>query len=166
MQELLITILLTSQLITIFLLLKKKEKLSIQVDTQPFINQLNSNSEVLKTSLGKLPEFILNTLTGSANTHKGKLGELIGFLSIKAQYDRIIPLGNITDFIGIKLPTATNTGIIEFIDIKTGNQARLNKEQRLFKQLIINKQIGFKTIRIEELEGISDDTTSSTGEIN
>jgi predicted Holliday junction resolvase-like endonuclease len=107
-------------------------------------------------SLKQLPEVTLHTIQGSANSHKGKFGELIGYINLKAQYDRIIPLGSIVDFMAITYPRDGKPGKIDFIDIKTGENARLTKDQRAMKQLLINKNINFVTMKIDSIEGMDD----------
>lgn len=123
---------------------------SIQVDVDT-----SAITRALADQLAHLPEQITQSITGTANTHKGKLGELIGYLQIKAEYDRIIPLGTIVDFMAIKFPTDTNPGYIDLIDIKTGQSARLSQDQRKLKELIEAKQINFKTIKIDNVEGLT-----------
>lgn len=110
-----------------------------------------SSVDKLTKEVNRLPDIILNSITGLTNTHKGKLGELIGYIHLKAEYDRIIPLGNITDFLCIKF-SGDKPGYIHFVDIKTGKNARLNSDQKMFKELLDNKLIEFKTIRIEDVE--------------
>lgn len=122
--------------------------IQIDVDTSAI-------TRALADQLAHLPEQITQSITGTANTHKGKLGELIGYLQIKAEYDRIIPLGTIVDFMAIKFPTDTNPGYIDLIDIKTGQSARLSQDQRKLKELIEAKQINFKTIKIDNVEGLT-----------
>lgn len=108
-------------------------------------------SEQLKT----LPEQITQSITGTGNTHKGKLGELIGYLQIKSQYDRIIPLGTIIDFLAIKFPDENTSGYIDLIDVKTGSAARLSSDQRKLKELIESKSFNFKTIKIDTIDNFN-----------
>jgi predicted Holliday junction resolvase-like endonuclease len=137
--------------------LKAPVSQSISLDTSSFTNHI----EVISKSINELPESVLRTLTGSANTHKGKLGELIGYLTLKAEYDRIIPLGNIVDFMAIKLPSEGNPGHVDFLDIKTGDSARLNKDQRALKSILTKKLVNFKTIKIDSIDGVPDDESST-----
>lgn len=134
---------------------------SLQVAQQTLTNQLREQHQQVKKRIDEMPEDLIKSLTGNINTHKGKLGELIGYLSLKAEYDRIIPLGNIVDFICIKFPTDTEEGYVDFIDIKTGDSARLNKDQRSLKLLLANKLINFKTVKIDSSEGLPDVSTST-----
>lgn len=111
----------------------------------------------LRELIDKIPERVTNSITGTANTHKGKIGELIGYIQLKSEYDRIIPIGNITDFVGIKFTTTNaegkvEAGYIHFIDIKTGKQAKLNPDQKKFKDLLDNKSISFRVIKIDDVE--------------
>src|SRR5688572_18808762 len=73
-----------------------------QVDLTPLIKALE-----------EVPRQVLQTIQSSTNTYKGHLGELMGYISLRAQYDRIIPLGNIVDFMCIKLPKDGNPGQID-----------------------------------------------------
>lgn len=133
---------------------KQQPPITVTTDTNSFDQKITG----IKRDLDKLPEEILHTLTGSANTHKGKLGELIGYIELKAEYDKIIPLGGIVDFVGIKFPSAGSPGQVDFIDIKTGLNARLSKEQRSFRDILKKKEIYFKTVKIDTIDGVQDDS--------
>jgi len=93
--------------------------------------------------MDNLPNKVSQSIQGSVNRHKGILGELIGYIHLQAQYDRIIPLNSITDFVGIRFPKNGDLGTIDFIDIKTGKSAKLSSDQTALRKLIQNKQIGF-----------------------
>ncbi len=130
---------------------------SITVDTSGLEKRLSSQ-------IAKIPTEVITSVTNTTNTHKGKLGELVGYISIKAEYDRIIPLGNIVDIVGIKFPTSTDPGRVDFIDIKTGKEARLSLEQRNLKKVLMAKHVSFRTVRIDDIEGLDvgeKDNTSS-----
>ncbi len=108
----------------------------------------------LQHAIAALPNKVLHSIQSSTNTKKGALGELIGYIGLKAQYDRIIPLGNIIDFMCIKLPSTNADGVIEegrvdFVDVKTGRSSRLSKDQRMLQQLIKNKNINFVKMMID-----------------
>lgn len=103
----------------------------------------------LESQLAEIPNKMLQTIIGSTNTHKGALGELIGYIQLRASYDRIIPLGNIVDFVAIKFPDGENPGHIDFIDIKTGDKSRLSKDQRGLQKLIEEKKINFIKLKVE-----------------
>jgi predicted Holliday junction resolvase-like endonuclease len=142
-------------------------KQAVQQKQQPQTFTVNTDTNVfdqkvagIKKDIDKLPEEILHSLTGSANTHKGKIGELIGYIQLKSEYDKIIPLGGIVDFVGIKLPDGDESGRVDFIDIKTGQNARLSKEQRAFRDILKKKEIYFKTVKIDEIDGVHDDSPS------
>lgn len=95
----------------------------------------------------QLPNQILRCLQGNLNTLKGQTAELVAYLRLNAQYDRLLPFNSIADFIGIKFPSGDEPGRLDFIDIKTGS-ARLSQEQARLKRIIENKQINFVKIRI------------------
>lgn len=108
------------------------------VDLSPLIHSIND-----------LPTKILQSITSSSNTHKGALGELIGYINLRASYDRIVPLGNIVDFMAIKFPKGDEPGHVDFIDIKTGDKSRLSKDQRELQKLIEEKRINFLKLKVE-----------------
>jgi len=110
--------------------------------------QVNVDLNPLRQELAQVPQKVLQSIIGSTNHHKGALGELIGYLQLSAEYDRIIPLGSIVDFVAIKFPSDSCTGKVDFIDIKA-NGARLSKEQRALQELIEEKLIGFKKVKVE-----------------
>lgn len=99
-------------------------------------------------ALDLIPNKVLNAIKSSNNNHKGDFGEFVGFLKLKAEYDRVIPFGNITDFICISFPKEDKEGKIVFVDIKTGN-AKLSKDQTMLKNIIKNKQIEFIKYHID-----------------
>lgn len=127
---------------------KPEQKDSIVNIPSPVVN---IDLTPLHKDIQELPNKMLQSITNSSNTHKGALGELIGYIRLQAQYDRIIPIGSIVDFICIKLPTTKTTGKIDFVDVKTGKNARLSKEQRALRDLIKAKEINFVELKIKEL---------------
>ncbi len=125
-----------------------KEKLKDEVNTQAN-SVINYNMRELEKIVSQVPEKVLKSITSSSNVKKGALGELIGYVEIKATYDRIIPLGNIVDFIGIKFDKENEQGYIDFIDVKTGKSARLSKDQKALQQLVTEKRINFIKVKVE-----------------
>jgi len=142
-----VIVLMTIQLV-ITIINWKGKKSQIKV-TPPPPPQVNVNLKPLQDAIDGLPNKVLQSITSSSNTHKGALGELIGYLQLHASYDRIIPLGNIVDFVCIKLPSDSSTGHVDFIDIKTGNRCRLSKDQRALQKLIQEKRINFIKLKVE-----------------
>jgi hypothetical protein len=116
---------------------------------QPQLQQINVNLKPLQDAIEGLPSKVLQSITSCTNTHKGALGELIGYVQLHAAYDRIIPLGNIVDFICIKFKTAEAEGYIDFVDVKTGNKSRLSNDQRELQRLIQEKRINFIKLKVE-----------------
>lgn len=98
-----------------------------------------------------LPQKILETLQGSANATSGKLSEIIKFIQLRSAYDRLIPLGDIVDFIGIQFPAQGVDGAIHFIDVKSGKRAALSHDQRKFKKLLTDhpEVVKFVTAKTE-----------------
>jgi len=119
--------------------------------------QVHVNLKPLQDVMEALPNKVLQSITASSNTHKGVLGELIGYISLRAQYDRIIPLGNIVDFVCIRFPTEDDPGCVDFIDVKTGDRCRLSKDQRKLQQLINDKSINFVKLTVDT--SINEDRT-------
>jgi|688.fasta_scaffold657440_1 predicted Holliday junction resolvase-like endonuclease len=105
----------------------------------------------LMKSIQELPVKTLNTIQGSANTTTGKLGELIKFIELQRAYDRIFPVGDIIDFIGIRFPNGDDKGAIDLIEIKTGDKAVLNTDQKKLRDMIASSKdtINFKVVKVE-----------------
>ncbi len=110
---------------------------------------VNVDLDAVHRALDAIPNKVLQAVISSSNNLKGNLGELIGYLKLHAAYDRIIPLGNIVDFICIKLPKDGKEGYIDFVDIKTGGSAKLSKDQAQLKKLIEEKKINFVKLKVE-----------------
>ena len=125
-----------------------KDEVRDEISVQS-IGVIQHNIEHLEKIITEVPEKVLKSVTSSANVKKGALGELVGYVEMKASYDRIIPLGNIVDFIGIKFGCLEEEGHIDFIDVKTGKSARLSKDQKALQQLILDKRINFVKVKVE-----------------
>lgn len=156
---------------TYFLMTRnKKEDIAKPVTVPaPIINldgvssEIRSSRKELVKEIESVPEEVLKAITGLNNTHKGKLGELIGYIQLKAEYDKIIPLGTIVDFVGIKFPKDNQSGEIVFIDIKTGKNAKLNADQRSLKKTIENGKVSFVKINIDQIDLMEEkDDSAST----
>jgi predicted Holliday junction resolvase-like endonuclease len=102
----------------------------------------------MEERIDDLPNKVLESINGSISNHKGKLAELIAYVNLKARYDKVIPLGNIVDFIGIRFPTEDDKGTFDFIDVKNGKSARLSDDQKQLQRLIESNQIQFLKIKI------------------
>ena len=124
----------------------RHKKVQAPIPQQPIINV---NLEPLQRAIDNLPAKVLQSITGSCNTYSGKLGELVAHLTLRAQYDRVIPLGNIADFLCIRFSKDDRPGTITFLDVKTGDYARLSTEQRALQKLIEEKRIEFIKLKIE-----------------
>lgn len=103
-----------------------------------------------------LPSKVLATLKGATNSLQGDLGEHIQLLKLKADYDILIPLGSIVDYIGIKFPNENTEGSLDFIEVKTNN-SRLTSSQKKVQDLVNRRKIGFKqvTVRVEDIQGVT-----------
>lgn len=128
---------------------RQEDHLSIEEVRKEIGSILGYYTDNLNRTVAEVPEKVLRSITSSTNVRKGALGELIGYVEIKASYDRIIPLGNIVDFIGIKFDSPEERGHIDFIDVKTGKSARLSKDQKALQQLITDKHINFVKVKVE-----------------
>lgn len=138
----------------------KKETITpaqIQVIQAPSLREDPEFSKLIKL-LEATPQKVVESVTSTSNGQKGKLGELIGYLHLNSQYDRLIVLRDITDFIGIRFPKDDDPGTIDFIDIKNGAYARLTKEQVALKKIVEGKHIGFKKFKVD-----TDATSTDTG---
>ncbi len=94
-----------------------------------------------------LPIKVLQTIQGSINPQKGKMAELLTYAELRYDYDRLIPLGQPIDFIGIK-----NNERIDFIEVKSGAYHILTDEEKHIKNLIVNGRVNFRLIKVTEEE--------------
>lgn len=94
-----------------------------------------------------LPTKVLQVIQGSINPQKGRMAELLTYAELRYDYDRIIPLGQPVDFIGIK-----NNERIDFIEVKSGMNHILTDEEKHIKNLITAGRVNFKLIKISEEE--------------
>lgn len=97
---------------------------------------INIDLSDIQKRIDQLPLKVNQSITASASHHKGNLGELIAYIQLNSQYDRVLPIGDIIDFIGIRFPTETDPGTIDYIDVKNGPSAGLNKNQKVFRKLV------------------------------
>ena len=95
----------------------------------------------------ELPTKVLQVLQGSINPQKGRMAELLTYAELRYDYDRIIPLGQPIDFIGIK-----NNDRIDFIEIKSGISYLLTDEEKHIKNLIARGRINFRLIKVSDTE--------------
>ena len=100
----------------------------------------------LYKQVNNLPARVLSTIQGSINPQKGKVAELLTYAELRYDYDRIIPLGQPIDFIGIR-----NNQQIDFVEVKSGG-AVLTEEEKHIKFLVENARVNFRLIRISEDE--------------
>ena len=98
----------------------------------------------------ELPTKILRTIQGNTATMKGELAEHISYLKLHSKYDRLIPLGSVVDFIGVKFDSdrSANDGHIDFIDIKTGKGSRLNQDQMKVRRIANDGRTRFLKVKI------------------
>ena len=94
-----------------------------------------------------LPNRVLQVIQGSINPQKGRMAELLTYAELRYDYDRIIPLGQPIDFIGIK-----NGERIDFIEVKSGQTHILTEEEKHIKNLIVSGRVNFRLIKVTEDE--------------
>ncbi|TSC87835.1 MAG: Uncharacterized protein G01um10147_338 [Microgenomates group bacterium Gr01-1014_7] len=94
-----------------------------------------------------IPARVLQVIQGSINPQKGRMAELLTYAELRYDYDRIIPLGQPIDFIGIK-----NGDRIDFIEVKSGITHLLTDEEKHIKNLITAGRVNFRLIKITEDE--------------
>ena len=94
-----------------------------------------------------LPSRVLQVLQGSISPQKGRMAELLTYAELRYDYDRIIPLGQPIDFIGIK-----NGERIDFIEVKSGINHILTDEEKHIKNLIVAGRVNFRLIKVTEEE--------------
>ena len=94
-----------------------------------------------------LPLKVLQVIQGSINPQKGRMAELLTYAELRYDYDRIIPLGQPIDFIGIK-----NNDRIDFIEVKSGLNHILTDEEKHIKNLIAQGRINFRLIKVTDTD--------------
>lgn len=111
---------------------------------------LQSMSERIATIEDEMPNKVLRSIQGNTATMKGELAEHISYLKLHSQYDRLIPVGSVVDFIGIKFDKdrSSDDGHIDFIDIKTGKHSRLSQEQIRTKRIAQDGRTRFLKVKI------------------
>ena len=107
------------------------------------INELREYLNEFKGELDVLPRRVLRSVTSSAGQMKGKIGELATLMRLLGEYERLIPLGEPVDFIGIG-------EYIDFVETKTGVSS-LTPEQKKIRDLIVNRKVRF-VLRREDVE--------------
>ena len=124
----------------LYAFLKRQPKVVVQ--PQP-------ESQKLEQMLAAMPNKLLQALKSSTSNLRGAMAEHISFLKLASDYDRLIPIGNVVDFIGIKFDSKKDTfdGHIDFIDIKTG-KSRLTQDQMKVKRLADSGRTRFVKIKI------------------
>jgi len=137
------------------LLKRRKEKVEVctNEDCRREIADLAQAMAVLANSVGEmgasltsgiasLPGGVLRSIQGSINQRKGKAGELIALLNLSRDYDRIIPLGQPIDIIGIGKDS------IDFIEVKTGSSV-LTASEKHIKGLVDGGRVRFILARLD-----------------
>lgn len=92
-------------------------------------------------------EAVMNAIRGAAAISSGQINELVGYLKLKSEYDRLIPMHGLADFMGIKL--TGEDARIEFIEIKSG-KGRLTDEQAAMKKLIEAGRVTFTIVEVKK----------------
>lgn len=113
---------------------------------KPSESPLPGDLILLYNEVKELPAKVLATIQGSINPQKGKVAELLTYAELRYDYDRIIPLGQPVDFIGIK-----NGETVDFIEVKSGSSG-LSFEEKAIRELIRNGKVNFRLIILTEQE--------------
>lgn len=114
--------------------------------------------DAIKSELALLPNKLLQALKSSTSNIRGSMAEHISFLKLSSDYDRLLPIGNVVDFIGIKFDSTRDEadGHIDFIDIKTG-KSRLTQDQMKVKRLADGGRTRFVKVKINTTPGVVSD---------
>lgn len=117
--------------------------------TKPTVLQPVVDTSSITKELASVPNKVLQALKSSTSNIRGAMAEHISFLKLSSDYDRLIPIGNVVDFIGIKFDSKKDSfdGHIDFIDIKTG-KSRLTQDQMKVKRLADGGRTRFVKIKI------------------
>jgi predicted Holliday junction resolvase-like endonuclease len=117
------------------------------------LSDLNNRMATIESDM---PGKVLRTIQGNTATMKGELAEHIAYLKLHSHYDRLIALGSVVDFIGIKFDKdrESEDGHIDFIDIKTGRHSRLSQEQMKTKRLVQGGRTNFLKVKITTDPGV------------
>lgn len=120
---------------------------------------MQSMNERLSALELEMPQKILRTIQGNTATMKGELAEHIAYLKLHSHYDRLIAVGSVIDFIGIKFDKdrQSEDGHVDFIDIKTGKHSRLSQEQVKTKRLVQGGRTNFLKVKVTTDPGVKSD---------
>lgn len=119
--------------------------------------------DALQKSIYELPTKILQSIQSSTNVQKGSVAELIGYLKLQAEYDQVIPLNNVVDFLAIRYSKDNIEGTVDFIEIKSGDKARLSFNQQALQKLLLEKKVNFVRIKIQTMPAETVNEDSSQG---
>lgn len=108
---------------------------------------VKSQNNSTNAAMQEIPNKILGVFKSSMNNLKGDLGEFIQLLRLKADYDIVIPLGDVVDFLCIRFPSEEHAGTVDFIEVKT-NSSRLSISQKIVRELLKGGKVGFKSVRV------------------
>jgi len=103
----------------------------------------------IQDALEGLPHDVLESITRSAGTRRGRLHELLATFEL-TQYDRLFYLGEPVDFVGIKYDEG-----VDFIEVKTG-KSRLTPDEIKLKDLIECKMVNYKHLVVQRV-GIAEE---------
>ena len=102
--------------------------------TTEFMSTMHLIDKDITSKMKKLPKDTLKSIQGGISPRKGKVGEIMAYMKLMADYDRLIMISNVVDFIGISDES------IDFIEIKS-NTSRLSKDQKTVKKLILDGKV-------------------------
>jgi predicted Holliday junction resolvase-like endonuclease len=114
----------------------------------------------IQEKIERIPDITISKVVGKTNVDRGAFGEMVSFLRLKAEYDKVIPFHDVVDFIGIRFGKEGKDGAIDFIDIKTGG-ARLTREQQALRNLIKEKKVNFLKVHLTIDDCVNKDNTDA-----
>lgn len=158
--EILLYIIIFALLVVILVLILRPRKIEVPA-IEELENKLrfalasaDSVREIQKILEG-LPHDVLDSITHSLGTRKGRLNELMAIYEL-TYYDRLFHIGEPIDFVGVKYGEG-----VDFIEVKTG-KARLSEDEKKLKELIDSKMVNYKQLSVQGI-GIAEEV--DTGEI-
>jgi len=107
-----------------------------------FMSTMHLIDNDITSKMKKLPKDTLKSIQGGISPRKGKVGEIMAYMKLMAEYNRLIMISDVVDFIGI------SNDAIDFIEIKSST-SRLSKDQKIVKKLILEGKVRWIESRVD-----------------
>jgi len=107
-----------------------------------FMSTMHLIDKDITSKMKKLPKDTLKSIQGGISPRKGKVGEIMAYMKLMAEYNRLIMISDVVDFIGI------SNDAIDFIEIKSST-SRLSKDQKIVKKLILEGKVRWIESRVD-----------------